>query len=31
MALTHVDVAIAHPAMRDKAMALKAAIEKLPN
>ena len=31
MALTHVDVAIAHPAMREKALALKAAIEKLPN
>lgn len=30
MALTHVDVAIAHPAMREKALALKAAIEKLP-
>ncbi len=30
MALTHVDVAIAHPKMREKAAALKAAIEKLP-
>jgi tetratricopeptide (TPR) repeat protein len=31
MALTHVDVAIAHPLLREKALALKAAIEKLPN
>jgi tetratricopeptide (TPR) repeat protein len=31
MALTHVDVAIAHPLMKEKALALKAAIEKLPN
>ena len=30
-ALTHVDVAAAHPRMREKALALKAAIEKLPN
>ncbi len=30
MALTHVDVAMAHPKMREKAAALKAAIEKLP-
>jgi tetratricopeptide (TPR) repeat protein len=31
MALTHVDAAIAHPRMNEKAVALKAAIEKLPN
>ena len=31
MALTHIDVAIAHPLMREKAVAMKAAIEKLPN
>jgi hypothetical protein len=31
LALTHVDVAIAHPRMREKALLLKAAIEKLPN
>ncbi len=31
MALTHIDVAIAHPGMREKAIAMKAAIEKLPN
>jgi tetratricopeptide (TPR) repeat protein len=31
IALTHVDVAIGHPGMREKALALKAAIEKLPN
>ncbi|HYB93772.1 MAG TPA: hypothetical protein VEC39_02285 [Vicinamibacterales bacterium] len=31
LALTHADVAIAHPKMKDKATALKAAIEKLPN
>ena len=30
-ALTHVDVAANHPRMREKALALKAAIEKLPN
>ena len=30
LALNLVDVAIAHPEMRDKAVALKAAIEKLP-
>ena len=30
MALTHVDVALAYPKMREKAQALKAAIEKLP-
>lgn len=30
-ALTHVDVAAQHPRMREKALALKAAIEKLPN
>ncbi len=30
MALTHVDVAMAHPKMREKAAALKSAIEKLP-
>lgn len=29
-ALTHVDVAIAHPRMKEKAEALKAAIEKMP-
>lgn len=31
VALNHVDAAIAHPSMREKALALKAAIEKLPN
>lgn len=31
MALAHVEVAMAHPGMREKAIALKAAIEKLPN
>jgi tetratricopeptide (TPR) repeat protein len=31
MALTHVDAAIGHPGMREKAIALKAAIEKLPD
>ncbi len=30
MALTHVDVAMSHPRMREKAAALKVAIEKLP-
>jgi tetratricopeptide (TPR) repeat protein len=30
MALTHVDVAMSHPKMREKAAALKVAIEKLP-
>jgi hypothetical protein len=30
MALNLVDVAIAHPRMNEKAVALKAAIEKLP-
>jgi tetratricopeptide (TPR) repeat protein len=30
MALTHVDVAMAHPKMREKAAALRAAIEKMP-
>ena len=30
LALTHVDLAIAHPKMKEKAEALKAAIEKLP-
>lgn len=31
MALTHVDAAIAHPRMSEKALALKAAIEKIPD
>ena len=30
LALAHVDMAIAHPRMKEKAEALKAAIEKLP-
>ena len=31
LALNLIDVAIAHPEMREKAIALKAVIEKLPN
>ena len=31
LALNLIDVAIAHPAMKEKASAMKAAIEKLPN